>query len=146
VISRSGFVIAVAAALLSGISLGLIGGILSVRYVMGTWMPAPREHHGWMRGGPPEGPPGAPPPGVIRLEHALDLSPAQRESIEAIVMRTRTRFAAMRDSLHRQIDAQLTPAQREKWHSLDHRWLPPRGPWPPPGDGDHPPPGQPDNP
>ena len=130
-ISRGGFVIAIIAALLSGVSLGLIAGILSVKYVMRAWAPYAMEHrheHG----------PG-PPPGVVRLERELGLSPAQKDSVEAIVERSHARFEAMRDSLRRQIDAQLTPQQREKWQQEERRMGPWRGrPWPRPHDGNRP--------
>lgn len=134
-ISRGGFVIAIIAALLSGISLGLIAGILCARYVMHGWVPYAFEHRHGMR---PGGPPG-PPPGVLRLEQALDLSPAQKDSVEAIVERSHARFEAMRDSLRHQIETQLTPAQRQKWQQEERRMGPWRGrPWPRPHDGDRP--------
>ena len=125
-ISRSGFLIALTAALISGISLGLIGGLLSAHFVRDVWVPFGMGHHG------PPGGPGGPPPGVMRLEHELDLAPAQRDSIEAIVKRSRGRFEALRDSLRREIDTQLTPAQRDHWHRIERRFPPRRGPWPRP--------------
>jgi len=143
VISRSGFIIALAAALLSGVSLGLIAGILSVKYVLRAWTPYAMEHHRGPGGpgdhGGPGGPggPGGVPPGVLRLERELDLNQAQRDSVEAIVQRSHARFEAMRDSLRHQIEAQLTPKQREQWR--ERQAGPWHGrPWPRPHDGDRP--------
>jgi Spy/CpxP family protein refolding chaperone len=122
VISRSGFLIAVAAALISGISLGLIAGLLTAHFVRDA-----RMHHG---------PQGGSPPGVMRLERELNLAPAQRDSVDAIVKRSRGRFEALRDSLRREIDVQLTPAQRDHWHQIERRFPPRHGSWPHPAGGD----------
>ena len=128
-ISRGQFLAATIAVLLLGISVGMFAGLFLWRFSMHEWRPR-WEHHG-PHGGP--GGPGGPPPGVMRLERELDQSPAQRDSIQAIVERSHARFEAMRDSLRHEIEAQLTPKQRDEWQERERRREPWRGgPWPPP--------------
>ena len=129
-IPRSQLVIALIAAFLFGTTLGLLSGIAGASFMLG-WSRG-MEHHGYERHffGGPGGPPGGPPMVVLRLERELDLKPAQRDSITAILTRSRGRFAALRESLRSQIDAQLTPSQRDEWQRMERRMEPWHGPWP----------------
>jgi Spy/CpxP family protein refolding chaperone len=130
-ISKRELVIAVTVALLIGIALGIMGGMIGARYLTG--MPGPfgpggHGHHGGMGGPPP----------LARLERALDLSPAQVDSIEAIFNRSRARFEARRDSMRSEIDAQLTPEQRTKWKQMESQFRHDRDGWHHPGGDDRP--------
>ncbi|MEK7331073.1 MAG: hypothetical protein AAB113_09745 [Candidatus Eisenbacteria bacterium] len=146
-----GLVIATAAAFIVGCSVGLMGGILFMRFA------APGPHGGPMfgamrgprppifgqggRGGPggPGGPgmPGGPERMMPWLERTLDLSPAQRERIVAVLDRARHEQVAVRESVQVWIERELTPEQRERWKQMEERfersrrgrW--PRGPMPP---------------
>jgi len=123
VITRRDIVMIALAAFLFGGTAGLLGGVVGARMLMrfGTYMSSPMREPGpfWRmrQGGPPGGPAG-PPPVLRRLERVLDLTAAQRESIGAVLTRSRSRFQALRDSLDREIDAQLTPQQRNEWRVL----------------------------
>lgn len=136
-ITRRDLVMVAIAAFLFGGAAGIVGGIVGARMVMhlGRYMADPMRAPGgpyWgMRhpGPPPGGPPG-PPPVLRRLERVLDLSPAQRESIGVVLERSRGRFDTLRDSLDRQIEAQLTPAQGEQWRAMRRLDAPDREHWP----------------
>ena len=121
-ITRRDLVIVVIAAFLFGSTAGLLGGMVGARLLMdfGVHMADLRRQPGGfgrMRG---EGRDGPPPTRMVveRLSRALDLSPAQRESIGAVLDRSRARFETQRDSLEHEIERQLTPAQREQWHMM----------------------------
>jgi Spy/CpxP family protein refolding chaperone len=126
-ISKRELVIAVTAALVIGLALGIMAGMLGARYMSG--MPG-HGHHGPMGMGGP-----AP---LARLERALDLSPAQADSIEAIFDRARARFEARRDSIRSEIDAQLTPEQRAKWKQMESKFRHGHDGWHHPGGDDRP--------
>ncbi|MBI1799286.1 MAG: hypothetical protein HYR73_06330 [Candidatus Eisenbacteria bacterium] len=155
-ISKRELAIAVSAAFLIGISLGLLSGMLATHLMtherFGSWHARrwmmlhgpigwgepmapdePMPPRGSMTPGEPPGP-GGPRPVLPRLERALDLSPPQRDTIEAILLRSRGRFRLERDSLRREIEAQLTPEQRQRWHQIEMRIRPGRD------DGHHGPP------
>jgi len=138
-----GIAIAVAASFIVGCSVGLMGGILFMRYA------APGLHGGI----PPRGMPGGRGPFFGRggadgarheehmlslLEEELDLSPEQRERVRARIDAAWRHHVAARDSLHVWLERELTPAQRERWRELEQRLgMPPRGrgPRPPPPQG-----------
>ena len=122
-----GLVIATAAAFIVGCSVGLMGGILFMRFA------APRPHgepmFGAMRGARPpffdrgeRGMPGGPERMMPGLERALDLSPAQRERIVAVLDRARHQQVAMRESVQVWIERELTPEQRERWKQMEERF------------------------
>lgn len=112
-----GLVIAVAAAFIVGCSVGLMGGILFMRF--GPTVP----HPGWMRGAMHGRPPlfeGRGGPGHMErmlpvLARELDLSPEQRERFVRQLDRAREHHSAARESMRVWIERELTPAQREKW-------------------------------
>jgi hypothetical protein len=138
VITRRDLVIVVIAAFLFGSTAGLLGGMVGARLLMSFGVEMannrrPGGGFGRMRREDHDGPP--PTPMVVeRLSRALDLTPAQRESIAAVLDHSRARFAAQRDSLERQIERQLTPAQREQWRMMHEHPFVPGGPHPgPPG-------------
>ena len=131
-IPRSQLVVAAIAAFLFGTTLGLISGIAGAGFMLGLSHGGMRDHEmhrillreRGMPGVPPE------PPIVFRLERELDLKPAQRDSISGILLRSRGRFAALRDSLRHEIETQLTPSQRDEWRRMERRMDSWRGPWP----------------
>lgn len=125
-ISKRELVIAVSAALVIGLALGIMGGMVGARFMAG--MPGHFGHHGPRGMGGPEP--------LARLERALDLSPAQADSIEAIFERSRVRFEARRDSMRNEIDAQLTPEQRAKWKQMESKFRHDRDAWHRPGGDD----------
>jgi hypothetical protein len=71
------------------------------------------------------------------LERTLNLSPAQRERIVAVLDRARREQVAQRESVQVWIERELTPSQRERWKQMElrfersrrGRWS--RGPMPP---------------
>jgi len=109
--NRGAIVISLVATFLVGAALGLMGGILF----------AHRAH-----GGPGAMAFGAPPahdhgPGrdaLPRLQKLLDLTPDQVKRIEPSVLASRKLFAAARETLRVRIDAELTPAQHERWREF----------------------------
>ena len=128
-ITRRDLVMVALAAFLFGSTAGVLGGMVGARILMNVGMEMSRSMRRpsapfWIRmhHEPPEGPP----PVLDRLERELDLTPAQRESIGVRLMRSRTRFGALRDSLDAQIESQLTPTQRAQWRMM-HPPGPPRG-------------------
>jgi Spy/CpxP family protein refolding chaperone len=81
--------------------------------------------------------PGGPERMMPWLERTLDLSPAQRERIVAVLDRARHEQVAVRESVQVWIERELTPEQRERWKQMEERfeqsrrgrWS--RGPMPP---------------
>ncbi|HTR96492.1 MAG TPA: hypothetical protein VMH61_01200 [Candidatus Acidoferrales bacterium] len=98
--SRGATLISLLAMLLIGGALGFLGGEWTQR----RHMPIP----------------GPPPIAKVmsRLQHELDLTPAQVERIRPLVIDGRRSFQAARDSLRVHIEAELSPEQREHWHEL----------------------------
>ena len=128
-ITRRDIVMVAIASFLFGGTAGLLGGMVGARLLMGFGMEmaGPMRPSGpffRMRHPSPDGPP--PTPMVVeRLSRALGLSAAQRESVGAVLSRSRSRFEAQRDSLEHEIEKQLTPAQREQWRMMHaHRFNP----------------------
>lgn len=128
-----GLIIATAAAFIVGCSVGLMGGILFMRFA------GPGPHGGPMFGGmrgarPPflerRGPGGPGRPGIRGgperwipwLERELDLSPGQHERIVAVLDRARKEQVAQRESLHVWIERELTPDQRARWKQMENRF------------------------
>jgi hypothetical protein len=135
-ITRRDIIMVAFAAFLFGSTAGVLGGMVGARILMNVGMEMSRSMRRpsapfWshMHHEPPEGPPG-PPPVVDRLGRMLDLTPAQRESIGVLLMRSRTRFGALRDSLDAEIESQLTPAQRQQWRMMHSQGPPHREDWP----------------
>ena len=128
-----GLIIATAAAFIVGCSVGLMGGIVFMRFT------GPGAHGG-PRFGPVDGArspdferrgPGGPdrrggPGGHDRwipwLDHELDLTPAQHERIVAVLDRARHEQVAQRESLRVWIGRELTPGQRERWKQMEQRF------------------------
>lgn len=131
-----GLLIATAAAFIVGCSVGLIGGILFIRFA------APGPHGGFRAGGMPGGPPpyfaGRPRGRDGRsheermlpfLEREIGLTPDQRERIVAQIDRARDQHVAVRESMKVWLERELTPAQRERWKQVEERMgLPRHGP------------------
>ena len=133
-----GLVIATAAAFIVGCSVGLMGGILFMRFATpappwvamrdGRRMEGPRSFERRVGGEPRRRGPGArrgparEDHMMLMLEQELDLSAAQRERIVAQLDRARRAHAAVRDSVQVWIDHELTPAQREKWKQMEARF------------------------
>ena len=136
-----GLLIATAAAFIVGCSVGLMGGILFMRFG-GPGPPAGMGPGGMrgMRGERPRSPyfgperpgmRGGPDRILPELERMLDLSPDQHERMLAILDRARRGHEAMRESVQVWIERELTPAQRERWKQLEERFeRSPRGRWP----------------
>ena len=134
-----GLLIATAAAFIVGCSVGLMGGILFMRF--GAQGPHERFMSGGRRGGAPpferRGGPG-PPEGLLpMLGRELDLSPEQHGRILAQIDRARLQHGAVRESMHVWIERELTPEQRERWKKMEVRYERSRrgprarGPWSP---------------
>jgi Spy/CpxP family protein refolding chaperone len=141
-----GLIIATAAAFIVGCSVGLMGGILFVRFVAPGLHGAPmlramRGEHTPFFGRPGDlrrlGMRGGPDRMLSALADELDLSPAQRQRIVASLDCARERHEAMAESLHVWIERELTPEQRARWRELEerfersHRRRMPRGMGPP---------------
>ncbi len=126
-----GLVIAIAAAFVVGCSVGLMGGILFMRFA------APGPPMAGLHGPRPPyfgpagpGARGGPEQMLPRLERALQLSAEQHDRIVAILDGARHGHAAMRESMHVEIERVLTPEQRERWRKLEERFeRPRRGRW-----------------
>ncbi len=124
--SRRALIIALAAALITGSSLGLVGGILFARHSLFAHADqgfGPRgERHGEhgprgksrgdRRGGPSAN------EILTHLTRELDLDEAQSERIRLLVVESRSRVQSERDSLHARIGRELTPEQLERWTAL----------------------------
>lgn len=137
-----GLVIATTAAFIVGCSVGVMAGISFMRF-------GPPGYHD----GPTFGDPRGPRPGFLGrggpglrgrpervmpwLEQTLNLSPAQRERIVAVLDRARREQMAQRESVQVWIERELNPTQRERWKQMEARfersrrgrWS--RGPMPP---------------
>ena len=119
-----GLLIATAAAFIVGCSVGLMGGIVFMRFG------APGPHDGFMRGGMRGGPPPferrggpGPPEGMLpMLGRELDLSADQRDRILRQIDRARQQHGAVRESMHVWIERELTPGQRERWKRMEERF------------------------
>lgn len=137
--TRGRWLMALGAALLVGMSIGVLGGIAFARFVLlphgapfadgRDGIPGPPPRHA---GVPPfDGPGGGPAAGgperhLMRLSHALQLSDEQRERARTHMERARGDFDRVRDSLEARIASELNPAQRERWMQMQ-RQLPGRG-------------------
>jgi hypothetical protein len=121
-----GLVIAVAAALLVGFSLGMVSGIVFMRFAWpglphlgvpihaGPGGPGP----GWRgAGGPLDGP--GPGRLLAHLDHALDLTPEQHEAILEHLQSARRQRVAMHESTRVAIERVLTEKQRTEWRALE---------------------------
>lgn len=143
--SRRALTLALAAALITGSALGLIGGILLARQWFGPHAMHELRGRGPGPGGPPPfergGPGGRGPRGERRggpsadaigrhLRDELSLTDAQTTRIVDLIRTSRTRVDAERDSLHANIGRTLTPDQRQRWERMPR---PSRFPGPPPG-------------
>jgi hypothetical protein len=137
--NRWALVLSLVVATLLGCAMGFIGSVIMARATFGEMPPmfAHRDHGG------PGGPGGPENHGARfeRLAHALDLTPEQVARLKPRVEATRKQFDALRDSMHAQIDRELTPAQREKFKKLQAMRPFPRpghdrGAWPPPPPAD----------
>ncbi len=122
--NRAALVISLIAVFVIGCAAGLAGGIVFARHLHGmrggfAGRMAPSEHR-------PFGPRDAMP----RLQRLLELTPDQVRRIEPKVIESQQQFEAARESLHSRIDAELTPAQRERWRQFQRRHP---FPGPPPG-------------
>lgn len=113
-----GLLIATAAAFIVGCSVGLMGGILLMRFG-----PGPHGRDG--RGGPRFerriGP--GPPEGMLpMLEDELDLTPDQRARILEKIDEARRKHGAVRESMRVWIGRELTPEQRERWKRMEEKF------------------------
>jgi Spy/CpxP family protein refolding chaperone len=120
----------------------LLAAVLVLGVMLGAW--GHRMLRPW-----PFGPRGRPSREVVvaRLSKKLDLSPAQRDSVKAILDRHhpamdslwreyRPRFQELQRMIGSEIEAQLEPRQREKFAELTRRMEQRRGPTPPSGEPD----------
>jgi len=130
--NRTAVIMMVIAAALIGATLAIVVGVAFEHRMVPF---GPGMHRGF---GPPPG--GRPPLEKVlpRLEHALDLTPEQVARIKPKVLASQKEFEAARESLRSRIDAELTPAQRQRWHEMERMHGMGRPfPVPPPGD-EHP--------
>jgi hypothetical protein len=118
-----GLVIAVVAALVVGFSLGMVSGILFMRFL------GPGRSHveAFMRsgpGGPGLGMHGPMGPGrlLAHLEAALDLTPQQHEAVRAALEKARDQTEAVHESTHVAIERVLTEKQRAQWRAMEERY------------------------
>ena len=119
-----GLLIATAAAFIVGCSVGLMGGILFMRFA------GPGSHRGFLPGGRHGGPPSferrggpGPPEGMLpMMDHELDLSSDQHDRILQQIDRARQQHGAVRESMHVWIQRELTPEQRERWKRMEERF------------------------
>jgi uncharacterized membrane protein len=121
-----GLVIAVIAALLVGFSLGLVGGIVFMRF---AWPGRPHlvafPHA--LPGGPgpraqgPAGPPEGLGPGhlLTHLEATLDLTPEQRQAIRETLRQTHEQSVALHESTRVAIERVLTGKQLAEWRKME---------------------------
>lgn len=124
-----GLVIALAASFVVGFSAGMVGGIVFSLSIPPSFHPPFGRHEA--EGGP-RGPRF---PILHALESRLNLSPEQRDRIEAILDSSRVSFEAVRESTRARVERTLTPEQRERWKTMDKRIMrerrgpDPREPW-----------------
>ncbi len=119
-----------------GLSLGFNAALLLHRYFVPRPVAGGPPPGAPFPGGPPRGAPlldGPPGPPLERLTMQLGLTPEQHDRILGHVERMRASQRAVRDSLRRAIESELTPEQRERWRAMQpRRPLDPgmdRGPW-----------------
>ena len=122
-----GLLIATAAAFIVGCSVGLMGGILFMRFAV----PPPHMRHGpGPRGGPPtferRGGPRGPERMLPFLAEELSLTPEQRERVIAQLDRARREHEAVNDSLKARLARDMTLKQRERWKEMEERTMRPR--------------------
>jgi hypothetical protein len=123
-----GLVIAVIVSIVVGFSLGLVSGIVFMRFcpMVPPFAGGPGHEHGMgpgpMRGGPMGGRDLAGGPLLEHMTRALDLSASQRDSVRAIIERVHTHQAAWHDSARVAIERVLTESQRERWRQLQTRY------------------------
>lgn len=122
--NRFAIVISLVAVLLLGAAAGLLGARLLFEH------DGPGRHAPWgMRRSAAGGPHVPLERALPRLQRLLDLTPEQVRRIEPRILETRREFQVVRDSLHSRIEAELTPAQIERWRAFERE----RGfPGPPP--------------
>lgn len=120
-----GLLIATAAAFVVGCSVGLMGGILFMRWAVPG--PHARFERG-MRGGPPpfmirRGPgPGHEERTLSLLERELNLTPEQHVRLIRVLDRARKEREALHDSLKIWLARELTPEQQARWKEVEeHR-------------------------
>jgi hypothetical protein len=131
-----GLVIAIVATFVVGLSVGLVSGILLMRFAgphgpRFARMPAGGTEMRMDREDGPGGPEGRGrrmgAPGRSRtilpfLERALDLTPPQREQIREVLDRARAEHEAERESTRVAIQRLLTEKQRAQWRALEERY------------------------
>ena len=121
---------AMVAAFLFGIAGGAIGGFAVSAVMQHRLRGGERQMHKMIKfqiGGP-----------MARdMVRELDLSPAQRERVHAILMESGARYAAVRESTRAALERELTPDQREQFRRMESRFVRHRRlegrfpPWPP---------------
>lgn len=140
--NRLALVLSLVVAMLLGCAMGFIGSVIMARATFGEMPPMFAHHdHGGPGGLGGQGGPENHGARFERLAHALDLTPEQVARLKPRVEATRKQFDALRDSMHAQIDRELTPTQREKFKKLQAMRPFPRpghdrGAWPPPPPAD----------
>ena len=112
-IDRRGLVLAISASLIVGCAIGLIAGVLFARTVMGPHMPGPPR----FRGGPPRED-----IAMQMVVRRLGLTEEQTEHFHAIIERARAHADSLHEVAHAEIMAGLTPEQRERWATMEHRF------------------------
>jgi len=113
-VNRTAIVTSLVAMFLTGVSAGLIGGM-----VFSHSHPGGRGTGLFglpMRQGNPPG--GRLAEALPRLAKSLDLTPDQVARIRPKLERTRGEFGAVRESLMSRIESELTPQQLERWRDL----------------------------
>lgn len=114
-----GLLIATAAAFIVGCSVGLMGGILLMRFGPGHHGPDERRGGGRferrMGPGPPEGM-------LPMMEAELGLTSDQRARILEKIDEARREHGAVRESMRVWIGRELTPEQRERWNRMEERF------------------------
>jgi hypothetical protein len=107
-------VIAAIASFIVGCSVGLIGGVLLMRFGgpprFAMREPAPREH------GPRSG------RMLEAMSRSLDLTDEQERRIGALIAETRAGERAAHDSLRARIARELDPEQLERWQRFEERF------------------------
>jgi hypothetical protein len=123
--------IAALVGLLSGASLGLMGGILFSRSMLPQ---PPRHEERRMRRG------GGDRDLLGHLERRLHLDAGQRDRIDDLLDQARRDMAASRESLHVRIGRELTPDQLREWNEMEKQRFNPgrnrRGQFGPPRPGE----------
>jgi hypothetical protein len=119
-----GLVIATAAAFIVGCSVGLMGGILFMRFAV----PPPHMRYGpGVPGGPPTFERRVRPRGPERmlpfLAEELNLTPEQRERVIAHLDRARREHDAVSDSLNARLAREMTPKQQTRWKEVEERTM-----------------------